>query len=46
MNVKEMRKILNGLSDDMEIRFLQDSCGSSISSIDDWWIEDGELILG
>ena len=46
MTVEGLIDILKDLPNDMEVRCMQDSCGGSISSIDDWWIEDGELILG
>lgn len=44
MTVEDLRDILKELPHDAEIKFLCE--GGQIEYINDWWMEDGELILG
>ena len=44
MTVKELRKILEDLPDDAEIKYAT-GMGETLY-MNDWWMEDGDLILG
>lgn len=44
MTVKDLKEILEDLPDDAEIKYAT-GMGETLY-VDDWWMEDGKLILG